>query len=186
MTTTHSPRLTQRLTFPHNREKNLLSHPAPPPPAPAGSAGSDNRLLRQLRITVAVCCRSAGRKPSSNPAAPSVGKLVCSRRREAWGNLTCCIPPESQACRVQTQSLSDRFGKTDFRWFQTYSVNWSLRNDAGQLKEKDLLRQQQAQELLPQKLQVEACHCSEIWAKDRKNSFLKSRLNRWMNQLLKR
>ena len=47
--------------------------PAPPPPwppGPAGSSGSDSRQRRQLRITAAACRRRAGRKPSSNPAAP--------------------------------------------------------------------------------------------------------------------
>ena len=69
-------------------KKNLLSHPGLSPSAPAGSSGSDSRRRRQLRITAAACRRRAGRKPSSNPAVPSVRKMVCARQREAGGNLS--------------------------------------------------------------------------------------------------
>ena len=70
----------------HSRKESPFA-PRPLPSAPAGSSGSESRWRRQLRITAAACRRSAGRKPSSNPAAPSVGKMVCARRREAQGNL---------------------------------------------------------------------------------------------------
>ena len=75
------------------RERNLLSHPVPPPLASAGSSGSDSRRRRQLRITAAACRRRAGlyqnaaalEQPSGR--APSAWKMVCARCREVGGNL---------------------------------------------------------------------------------------------------
>ena len=79
------------MASPWTREKNLPLHPGPSPYAPAGSAGSDSPSWRQwqLRITAVACLQSAGSKPSSNPAAPFVGKMVCARRHKAGGILLC-------------------------------------------------------------------------------------------------
>ena len=83
-----------------SREESPLAF-LPPPSAPAGSSGSYSRRRQQLRFTPAAAVPPviAGGdsppapadtqilQPTSNPAAPSVGKVVWARRRETGGKL---------------------------------------------------------------------------------------------------
>ena len=114
-------------------EKCLLSAPPPSPSAPAGSSGSHNLQLQQLRITSAACLRtvrSAGRKPSSNPALGQ--QRHPSETWSAPGNArqeeTCCIPP--WACALCICWLSQVY-HTFLTWrpilsliYHSYNTPW--------------------------------------------------------------
>ena len=85
----------------HSRKERIfLLHPGPPPLGPSRRL---SRRIWQPESAAATaedhCCRlpppyrpaeaaTLMLQPSSNPAAPSVGKMVCARRRKAGGNLS--------------------------------------------------------------------------------------------------
>ena len=72
----------------HSRKESPFAS-RPPRLCPGGSSGCDSWRRRQPRITASACrCSAKMLQPSSKPVAPSVGKMVCARRREAGGNLS--------------------------------------------------------------------------------------------------
>ena len=107
----------KHMASPCTCKRNLLLHLGPFPLAPTGSSGSES-VRHQT-----VCCSNTGSwgsllqppaaaaqattqmlQPSSNPAQPSVGKMVCTRQREGMS-----FTSISTAARLQRR-MGSKFG----------------------------------------------------------------------------
>ena len=103
----HQTSVWQRHALAKEISFRVLAPPPLPQQAPQGATvgGGDSRASPLQPAAAAPKCCSP-RATVSNPAAPSVGMMVCARRREAGGNLL--YPPlSSRAMYSFTISLAN-------------------------------------------------------------------------------